>query len=97
MGVAARDRRWASRSIGVAVLFLLVFNAVSPLNWARQQPPGWVQATVEKVSTAWVDRFSLGDLRERATQIGIVDVGLAGLFGEVLRPDGFNAARLHVT
>ena len=58
-GVAARDRRWASRSLGVAVLFLLVFNAVSPLNWARQQPPGWVQATVEKVSTAWVDQLAL--------------------------------------
>ncbi len=58
-GVAARDRRWSSRAIGVAVLFLLVFNAVSPLNWALQQPPGWVQATVEKVSTAWTGQLAL--------------------------------------
>lgn len=58
-GLAARDRRWSSRAIGVAVLFLLVFNAVSPLNWARQQPPGWVQATVEKLATAWTGQLAL--------------------------------------
>lgn len=58
-GVAARDRRWSSRAIVTAVLFLMVFNAVSPLNWSRQQAPGWVQATVEKVSTAWVDQLAL--------------------------------------
>lgn len=58
-GVAARDRRWSSRAIATAVLFLLVFNAVSPLNWARQQPPGWVQATAEKVSTVWTEQLAL--------------------------------------
>ncbi|MFN3537168.1 MAG: hypothetical protein ACK4Y4_06970, partial [Brevundimonas sp.] len=39
-GEAARDRRWASRSIIVAGLFLLVFNSVSIQSWARQQEPG---------------------------------------------------------
>ena len=53
-GWAARDRRWTSRAILTATALLLLFNAVSPLDWARQQPPGWVPDTVEKVSDVWV-------------------------------------------
>lgn len=58
-GVAARDTRWTSRTLVVATAFLLVFNAVSPLNWSHQQAPGWVSETVEKVSEAWVGQLAL--------------------------------------
>jgi hypothetical protein len=56
-GLAARDRRWASRAILVITVLLLTFNAVSPLNWARQQPPGWLPDTVERVSSVWVEQL----------------------------------------
>ena len=58
-GVAARDWRWTSRTIAVAALFLLVFNAVSPLNWSRQQPPGWVPETVRELSQVWVAQLTV--------------------------------------
>lgn len=57
-GVAARDRRWTSRAIVTATVFLLVFNAVSPLNWARQQPPGWIPQTVERLSGVWTEQLA---------------------------------------
>ena len=58
-GAAARDRRWTSRTVMTAAAFLLVFNAVSPLNWSRQQPPGWVPATVRQLSEVWVAQLSV--------------------------------------
>ena len=58
-GVAARDLRWTTQTLVIAGLFLLVFNAVSPLNWSHQQAPGWVSETVEKVSEAWVGQLAL--------------------------------------
>jgi len=58
-GVAARDRRWTSRTVTTAAAFLLVFNAVSPLNWARQQPPGWVPETVRQLSEVWTAQLSV--------------------------------------
>ena len=58
-GVAARDRRWASRAIFATAAFLLVFNAVSPLNWSRQQAPGWVQGTVQQLSEVWVAQLAV--------------------------------------
>lgn len=58
-GVAARDRRWTSRTILTAAVFLLVFNAVSPLNWARQQPPGWIPQTVERLSEVWTEQLAV--------------------------------------
>lgn len=58
-GLAARDMRWTSRTLVVATVFLLVFNAVSPLNWSHQQAPGWVSETVERVSEAWVGQLAL--------------------------------------
>lgn len=58
-GVAARDRRWASRAIFATAAFLLVFNAVSPLNWSRQQAPGWVQGTVQQLSGVWVAQLAV--------------------------------------
>ncbi len=58
-GVAARDRRWTSRAVVVAAVFLLAFNAVSPLNWARQQPPGWVPQTVERLSEVWTAQLAM--------------------------------------
>jgi hypothetical protein len=33
------------------------FPPAPPLDWARQQPPGWVPDTVEKVSGAWVQQL----------------------------------------
>ena len=58
-GVAARDRRWTSRTIFVVAAFLLVFNAVSPLNWSRQQAPGWLQGTVQQMSEVWVAQLAV--------------------------------------
>jgi len=52
-GVAARDRRWTSRTIVFATLFLLIFNAVSIQNWSRQQVPGWVTSTVQQLADVW--------------------------------------------
>ena len=58
-GLAARDRRWASRTILVSAAFLLVFNAVSPLNWSRQQAPSWLQGTVQQFSEVWVGQLAV--------------------------------------
>lgn len=58
-GIAARDRRWTSRAVLTATAFLLVFNAVSPLNWARQQPPGWIPDTVRQLSEVWTAQLSV--------------------------------------
>lgn len=58
-GIAARDRRWTSRTIFVIAAFLLVFNAVSPLNWSRQQAPGWLQGTVLQMSEVWVAQLAV--------------------------------------
>ncbi|MBA4001126.1 hypothetical protein [Brevundimonas sp.] len=58
-GEAARDRRWTSRSIIVAGLFLLVFNSVSIQSWARQQEPGWITATVQQLAEVWTAQISL--------------------------------------
>ncbi|MBF0665975.1 MAG: hypothetical protein IR159_10640 [Brevundimonas sp.] len=58
-GIAARERRWTSRTMLVATAFLLVFNAVSPLNWARQQPPGWVPDTVRQLSEVWTAQLAV--------------------------------------
>jgi len=57
-GVAARDRRWASRAIVIAGVFLLIFNAVSIQNWSRQQAPGWVTTTVRRLADVWVEQMS---------------------------------------
>ncbi|WP_298095456.1 hypothetical protein [Brevundimonas sp.] len=58
-GLAARDRRWAGRTILVSAAFLLVFNAVSPLNWSRQQAPSWLQGTVQQISGVWVGQLAV--------------------------------------
>jgi hypothetical protein len=58
-GIAARDRRWTSRTIFVVAAFMLLFNAVSPLNWSRQQAPGWLPATVQQLSEVWVAQLSV--------------------------------------
>lgn len=58
-GLAARDRRWASRTILVSAAVLLVFNAVSPLNWSRQQAPSWLQGTVQQISGVWVGQLAV--------------------------------------
>ena len=58
-GLAARDRRWTSRTIVVIAAFMLVFNAVSPLNWSRQQAPSWLQGTVQQMSEVWVAQLAV--------------------------------------
>ena len=57
-GVAARDRRWTSRTIVVATVFLLIFNAVSIQNWSRQQAPGWVTTTVRRLADVWAEQIA---------------------------------------
>ncbi|MES2834183.1 MAG: hypothetical protein V4707_05700 [Pseudomonadota bacterium] len=52
-GVAARDRRWTSRTIAFLAVFMLIFNAASIQNWSRQQAPGWVTSTVQQLSDVW--------------------------------------------
>ena len=67
-GVAARDRRWTSRIIVVAAVFLLVFNAVSIQNWSRQQAPGWVTTTVRRLADVWAEQIAqLGADQPRQT------------------------------
>lgn len=52
-GVAARDRRWTSRTVFFLAAFMLIFNAASIQNWSRQQAPGWVTSTVQQLSDVW--------------------------------------------
>ena len=58
-GLAARDRRWTTRTIIISAAFLLVFNAVSPLNWSRQQAPSWLQGTIQQCSEVWVGQLAV--------------------------------------
>lgn len=57
-GVAARDRRWTGRVIVVATVFLLIFNAASIQNWARQQAPDWVTTTVHRLADVWAEQIA---------------------------------------
>ncbi|WP_309629089.1 hypothetical protein [Brevundimonas sp.] len=67
-GVAARDRRWTSRTIVLATVFLLIFNAVSIQNWSRQQAPGWVTTTVRRLADVWAEQITqLGADQPRQT------------------------------
>ena len=94
-GVAARDRRWTSRAIGVAAVFLLVFNAVSPLNWSRQQPPGWVPDTVRQLSEVWVTQLAVFAVDQ--PRQGVRDAWDAArrarFIGQAPAPDGSTPAR----
>lgn len=56
-GLAARDRRWTSRVIVVATVFLLIFNIASVQNWSRQQAPGWVTTTVDRLADVWAEQL----------------------------------------
>jgi len=58
-GEASRARRWTSQTLFVACAFLLVFNAGSVQNWARQQPPGWAQSTIDRLATVWIEQLTL--------------------------------------
>ena len=57
-GVAARDRRWTSRAIVAAAVFLLIFNAVSIQTWSRQQAPGWLATTVRRLADVWAEQIA---------------------------------------
>lgn len=58
-GIAARDRRWTSRVIVIAGIFLLILNVASVQNWARQQAPGWVTTTVRNLADVWAEQTAL--------------------------------------
>lgn len=58
-GEASRARRWTSQTLFVACAFLMIFNAGSVQNWARQQPPGWGQSTIDRLATVWVEQLEL--------------------------------------
>tara|TARA_R110002124_G_scaffold36955_4_gene118687 strand:- start:1091 stop:1651 length:561 start_codon:yes stop_codon:yes gene_type:complete len=57
-GVAARDRRWTSRTLVLLTLFMLVFNAASIQNWSRQQAPGWLSTTVQGLADVWAGQVA---------------------------------------
>lgn len=66
-GVAARDRRWTSRTLVLLTLFMLVFNAASLQNWSRQQAPGWMSSTVQQLADVWAEQVAqLGADQPRA-------------------------------
>jgi hypothetical protein len=66
-GVAARDRRWTSRTLVLLTLFMLVFNAASIQNWSRQQSPGWLSTTVQELADVWAEQVAqLGADQPRA-------------------------------
>lgn len=58
-GEASRARRWTSQTLFVVCAFLMIFNAGSVQNWARQQPPGWGSSTVDRLATVWVEQLNL--------------------------------------
>jgi hypothetical protein len=58
-GEASRARRWTSQTLFVVCAFLMIFNAGSVQNWARQQPPGWGQSTIDRLATVWVEQLDL--------------------------------------
>jgi hypothetical protein len=58
-GLAARDRRWTSRVIVIAAVFLLIFNITSVQNWVRQQEPGWITTTVDRLAEVWSEQMVL--------------------------------------
>lgn len=58
-GVAARDQRWTGRTIVFVTAFMLIFNAVSIQDWARQQPPGWLTTTVGQLADVWTQQLAL--------------------------------------
>lgn len=86
---AARDRRWASRTILVATLFLLVFNAGSVSSWARRQPPGWGTDTVRRLSEVWIEQTALlGADRPRAAVRGAYEQARDQRFVGAATPPG---------
>lgn len=58
-GEASRARRWTSQTLFVVCAFLMIFNAGSVQNWARQQPPGWGQSTIDRLATVWEEQLEL--------------------------------------
>jgi hypothetical protein len=55
---AGRARRWTSRTILVAALFLLVFNAHALVTWSTTLPPNWATATIRDLSNVWEKRMT---------------------------------------
>jgi hypothetical protein len=56
--IAERARRWTTRTIAIAALFLLVLNALSLKVWASTLPPTWGSETLRLVAGEWFDRTS---------------------------------------
>jgi hypothetical protein len=73
-GVAARDRRWVSRTLLLTTAFLLLFNVASIQNWSRQQAPGWLSSTVQQLADVWAGQVAqLGADRPRAAVREVYD------------------------
>ena len=56
--LAARAKRWTTRTIVVATLFLAVFNAHSIQSWATTLPPNWTSETLRVLADAWSGRVA---------------------------------------
>ena len=99
-GVAARDRRWTSRTLVFLTLFMLVFNAASLQNWSRQQAPGWMTSTVQQLADVWAEQVAqLGADQPRAAIRETYEtardqrfIGQAPVAGTVASPGGGSKA-----
>jgi len=56
--LAARAKRWTTRTIVVATVFLAVLNAHSIQTWATSLPPNWTSETLRVLADAWSDRVA---------------------------------------
>ena len=56
--LAERSRRWTSRAIAVAALFLVTFNTHALQSWAASLPPDWTGETLRVLSDAWSQRLA---------------------------------------
>lgn len=69
---AERSRRWATRTLVFATLFLALCNARAIRSWASTLPPDWGGVTARALSQVWGERMAAAGLdRPRsATQAG---------------------------
>jgi hypothetical protein len=58
--------RWTSIAVAIGALFLLLFNAVTIDDWAKELPPGPATERLTRATGGWVavtDRFGLNGPR----------------------------------
>jgi hypothetical protein len=66
---ADRTRRWTTRTIIVAALFMLVFNAHSLQVWSAAMKPNWATQTIREISNIWADRVAQLGLDEPRARV----------------------------